>query len=178
MKIINLGKKQHSQFSFLAPPEKSALLKLPGYEAVGGIAPPFEGDPEEEFPCALMILSYEPGERLVIEWLYVAEDFRGQSLGEGLLARAYEIAAEGNLPELSVRFEGRLAHLRYDHPLEVFFRDRYFDRGYKMPGMWRITAEEADELLNKTESGKEEGERPIPVKELLPEERREHPSGG
>jgi GNAT superfamily N-acetyltransferase len=174
MKIINLNKNDYRAFSFLAPSDKFALLGLSGYEAVGGLATPDddESGSENEVPAALMILTFEPGERLIIEWLYVDDDYSGQSLGEGLLARAYEIAAEGDMPELSVRFEGRLAALRYDHPLEGFFRDRYFDRGYSMPGVWRITSAEADKLITDKDEKDTEYE-PVPVASLSDSEKEE-----
>lgn len=153
MKILRLTKNQAGLFADMDPLMMLEKLEFPGYFALGVI----ESDTHmgEEVPAGLMLCSLLE-DRLIIEWLYVAADFRGQGIGENLLTTVFEMATKSNLKKVCAYVNQEYGRELLCTGEEGYFTDRLFTTELELAGEWftdLYTLASQPFLENKPETG-------------------------
>ncbi len=96
-------------------------------------------DGKKDIPAGLMVAG-ESDARLVVNWLYVAPEYRGLFIGTKLLALAYEEASARGLDEVAVRVTGEYEDNGLEWNPERFFVDMGFSKVEDELPEWTIPA--------------------------------------
>ena len=123
---VRVTKRDSSFFEFLDPYEKLRLLSLPFGFAMGAL----EEDGDELIPVGLLVASVSD-EALFTEWLSVSLDHRWRGIGEGLLYRAFETAADLGLGTVRAVFMPEYDKEEIFKHAKTYFEKRLFTKKYR-----------------------------------------------
>jgi len=135
MKILQLTKNQTELFADMDPLMMSEKLEFPGHIALGAVER--EESTMEDIPAGLMICSLQE-DHLVIEWLYIATEFRGQGIGEKFLLMAFEMAADGNLRTVCAYVNQEYGRNLVCVGEEDYFKEHLFTAEQELAGEWFV----------------------------------------
>lgn len=133
MKIVRLTREHRAFFLDMDPFLMMERLEFPGSFALAALEE--KEDIKGDLPAGLMICSLGE-DRLMIEWLCVAAEFRTQGVGEQLLIAAFEAAERGGLQTVCAYMNqayGRELVCPYE---EQYLKERLFASGQELPGEW------------------------------------------
>ena len=133
MKIIKLTKQQQRLFSWMDPFLVLERLEFPGSFALA--ATESADDEEAELPAGLMICHFKT-DRLVIDWLWIAEQFRQQGIGDALLSAAVAIAEQRKLKYVSADMRMEFGQELICLGAEDYFGEHLFQKVQELPGEW------------------------------------------
>lgn len=133
MKIARLTKEQKDFFLDMDPLMMLERLEFPGSFALVAIEQ--NKRTQRDIPAGLMICS-QWKDRLVIEWLYIAIQYRTQGIGEQLLLAAFQTAKQQNLPMLCAYINKDYGRELICPDEELFFKERLFQQEQQLPGEW------------------------------------------
>lgn len=96
-------------------------------------------DTEEDIPVGLMIADIDK-ERIIVKWIYVAPEERGEGIGSRLMELAFEESVSRGFKKLAVRITDEYFTNGLGWNPEDFFSDIGFDNVENELPEWSITA--------------------------------------
>ena len=147
MKTVRINEKIAGAFSGLDPFETLDRLPVKGSFVLGTVSE------EDEFdePVGLLVGVIED-ERLVIHWLFVDPDYRGEGIGSELLMLAFEEADRRGLSHVVARISDEYDMDDPGWDSWAFFVNDMFKEVQQDESVWRSSMKEMAKLLEK-ESG-------------------------
>lgn len=133
MKIAILREEQKDYFLDMDPLMMLERLEFPNTFALA--ATETNAQTTEELPAGLMICSLQ-SDSLIIEWLYVASQYRTQGIGEQLLLTAFQMAEQNQLSTVCAYINQEFGREQICSGEETFFKDRLFTEEQQLPGEW------------------------------------------
>jgi hypothetical protein len=130
MKIFRIDKTRIELFRWLDPWGCLDHADIPGYFAVGAT---LEED-GNDFPAGLMCC-FESKNRIVIEWICTDPGHRHERIGEGLLLKAYEIAAYLGKAQVGVLIDHSAEKEGFIEDAKSYFTERLFEEEEKLSGI-------------------------------------------
>lgn len=133
MKTVQLYGEYLKPFMDLDPFEQSEVLTLKGSFALGTTV---EREDGKDMPAGLLI-ACEEEDRLVIRWIYVKPEYRGQGIGSHLMECVFDEAIVRGLPEVSARISERFSDSGLYWDTDSFFVNDVF-KEYEdgFPELW------------------------------------------
>ena len=133
MKIGILMKEQRELFADMDPFWMMERLELPGYFAMA--ATEFDEEENSELPAGLMIGEIL-SDKLIVEWIYVQNEFRSRGIGAQLLDAAFTIARKNNLPTVCAYLSEEWGRELVCPSEEVFLEAYGFGNRSSLAGEW------------------------------------------
>ena len=133
MKIGILMKEQRELFVDMDPFLMMERLELPGYFAMA--ATEFDEEENSELPAGLMIGEIL-SDKLIIEWIYVQNEFRNRGIAAQLLDAAFTIARKNNLPTVCAYLSEEWGRELVCPSEEVFLEAYGFGNRSSLAGEW------------------------------------------
>lgn len=133
MKIGILMKEQRELFVDMDPFWMMERLELPGYFAMA--ATEFDEEENSELPAGLMIGEIL-SDKLIIEWIYVQNEFRNRGIAAQLLDAAFTIARKNNLPTVCAYLSEEWGRELVCPSEEVFLEAYGFGNRSSLAGEW------------------------------------------
>ena len=133
MKIGILMKEQRELFVDMDPFWMMERLELPGYFAMA--AAEFDEEENSELPAGLMIGEIL-SDKLIIEWIYVQNEFRNRGIAAQLLDAAFTIARKNNLPTVCAYLSEEWGRELVCPSEEVFLEAYGFGNRSSLAGEW------------------------------------------
>jgi len=135
---------------------KTALLSLPGSFALGITME----NGEEDEPVGLIVCT-EDEDRLVIEWIYVMPEYRGDGLGSELLYLAFCEGEARGFVDAVARVSDEYEANDYGWSAKSFFENDVFSGTEKGESDWRISFRELEKKLMQDEEINETSARKV-----------------
>ncbi len=133
MKTVQLTGDLLNAFMNLDPFDQAEVLMLKGSFALGVTERAQDGT---DTPAGILIAAQED-ERLVIRWIYVLPEYRGEGIGSHLLQMAFEEAVARDLSEVTARISDRFSEAGLYWDCDSFFVNEVFkeyEEGF--PELW------------------------------------------
>lgn len=131
--------------------EKTAMLSLPGSFALGVTME----NGEEDEPVG-MIVCTEDEDRLVIDWIYVMPEYRGDGIGSELLYLAFCEGEARGLVDAAARVSDEYEANDYGWDSKSFFANDVFSGKEEGECEWRISFRELEKILAQDEKKNED----------------------
>lgn len=133
IKLAKIDKAQISFFEKMDPFFMLERIVLPEYFAYAA-AIPGTGD-EEDFPVGLLVGSLSE-DTVYVNWLYVAEGYRGEGIGEMLLVEVIEGAKKAGIDFVTACFDARQDRDEICLHEELYFKERDFSEWIPLADEW------------------------------------------
>lgn len=132
MKIIQLKPENKKLFMDFDPLFKLEWVDMPGSFALAALDENVEK--KELNKAGIIVCSYRTN-IFVIEWLYIAPEYRGQKIAENLLEIVFEYAEKKGMSRVGARF---CEYEEYNIWMssKPFFEERLFFTEKQLPGEW------------------------------------------
>ncbi len=150
MKTVRIDETIVDAFRGMDPFETLDSLPVKGSFVLGSVAR--EGD--TDVPVGLLVGAIEE-DRLVVYWLFVDPDYRGEGLGSNLLRLAFEEADRRDLSQVAARISDEYDMDDPDWDSWHFFVNDVFREVEEDEAVWRTSMKEMAEFLDR-ESKKNE----------------------
>ena len=170
MKILRLTKKDRELFLDMDPLLMMERLEFPGAFALAAVMEQKETD--EEIPAGLVIC-LDTGKSIIVQWLCVAVKYRKQGVGEHLLAAVYNVAVQSGYATVCAYINTQYGRELVCTGEESYLRDRLFTEIRPLAGEWVTDIRSLQDISILNGRAEAEGIRVMPLKALLPAERRE-----
>lgn len=135
---------------------KTDMLSLPGSFALGITLE----DGEEDEPVGLIVCTQDE-DRLVIEWIYVMPDCRGDGIGSELLYLAFCEGEARGFVDAAARVSDEFEANDYGWNTKSFFENEVFSGTEKGEYDWRISFRELEKILMRDEELNESSARKV-----------------
>ena len=167
---IRLAKIEKSEISFLEKLDPLFILEriiLPEYFAMAAAIPGIGS--EEDTPVGL-IVGHLSQDTVYVDWLCVAEGYRGEGIGEKLLVRTIEAAKNAGSSSVIACFDSRVDREELCAHEEIYFKERDFSGWTPLEDEWEILT---GALLKNCSEGADDGMRMEPLTDYPEQERQE-----
>ncbi len=132
MILQNVSVKEINNYLHLDPFDRLWKVALPGYVCIGALEKS-EGEP-------IGVLLYSTfWDELMIDWIFVTEEFREAGVGELLLNEVFEQALLGGRQFVCAGISCDKRESKLFPNREGYFGLHYFEEGYETSGEWNIT---------------------------------------
>ncbi len=144
MKTVELKGELLERFLFMDPFGKACVLGLPGSFALGSTVEQEDGTDK---PAGLVIVSEEE-DRLVINWMYVRDEFRALGIGSNLMQMVFEEGVARGVSEVAARITDEFEESGADWNTDSFFVNEVFQDLEEVLSEIRFTMKDLAKLLD------------------------------
>ena len=164
MNVNVITRENISEYYSLDPLGLLERLEMPGYVAFGVTKRKIG---QKKVPIGLAMYT-EQDNTIILEWLYVAEEYRGRGIGEHLLSLLFEIAVSKHILLVGAFLPYTEDRNKLCAGIEGYLSERYFYSNITVPGEWEaplLMLGSSPVIKTKVPSDKRIG-RVMPLKDL------------